>query len=916
MLPTPAKVKGMKPDKRGVLELFERAQRYVIPLYQRRYVWSRQKQWEPLWADVQQRAEAVLGDERQVRPHFLGAVVWSYVRPVGREVPAYEVIDGQQRLTTFQLLLMAFRDVVKDLDPSIYRELLKVTDNDGMREREEEWFKVWPTRFDQPAFRLIKEEADLTKVQEMVDEARRTFQHVPALAAGYLYFAEAIGEWLGAGEATKRADALFQALRRHLQVVTIDLEEDDDPQVIFETLNARGEPLQPADLVRNFIFSDAAKSDEDVPKLFATYWADFDEDNSFWRTQSARGRQLRDQLAWFLSAFLTVKLTEDVSDGAIFEAFKRWWNGRPEHAQPGSAELGLQELRRYAATYQRMSGADGSTRLGLLTRRLEAMEITTLTPVLLYLLTEAQLPEVQLGDLHGDLESYAVRRYVTNLGSKNYNRAFLQLLQDLQKQGVSREVVRAFLSRGSGESVRWPDDHEVRQVLRTSPVYRRLRARGVSMLLEAIDLQLTSGHQERLHLAERLSVEHVLPQSWRSHWPLPETDREETAVQRDQLLHTLGNLTLVTGKLNSGLSNGPYMAKRVALAEQSRLRLNTLFQTQLTWDENVIVLRGEELISQLLSIWGAPDQSLSVTPALQDGPVSNADLQIEAVQQRIGELFPSFFTLEKLDSGFQLLARQWSRSLKFQLYFAEDGDGEGDAFRLGLYNGLPADDSTSADVQRAILRIGERIRLAFSEDQVLADEGAVEIRLSEDTSAKRLTQALIRLLTLSLPEVEKALSLHPRSRRAAGSVLAVVTQLLQQELPEEYFPYSRNVRDAHTFQRMLYSGWDSATEFQILPKSDRVVVSFRSELPQGHPARASMEKLWPELMVLAGQAFPERSVTGTYEPKVAVDVRLPTDASAAVISQTLVRLIAVLHPEIDRTMSAPIFTPDDSGKLL
>ncbi|PTA66934.1 DUF262 domain-containing protein [Deinococcus arcticus] len=898
----------MRPDKRGVLELFERPQRYVIPLYQRRYVWSRQRQWEPLWADVQHRAEAVLSGERRVRPHFLGAVVWSYVRPTGREVPAYEVIDGQQRLTTFQILLAAFRDVTADIDPDIHRELERVTANDGMREHEFERFKVWPTRFDQPAFEQILDARDVTMVTASVEQARTAFQHVSALAAGYVYFAGAIRDWLMENDPVQRADALFQALRRHLQVVTIDLEEDDDPQVIFETLNARGEPLQPADLVRNFIFNDAARTNEHQQRLYDTYWVQFDEDKSFWRTPAARGRLVRDQLAWFLSAFLTVKLNEEVADSAIFHAFKRWWQARPEVNQPDSAELGLRELSRYAATYDQLNHAPATTRLGILTRRLEAMDISTLTPVLLYLLTESALDEAGLVPLWEDLESYTVRRFVSNLGTKNYNRFFLQLLQEFRRHGVNRSVLRTFLSRGAGESVRWPDDAEFHRNLVTSPVYRKLRARGVSMVLEAIDVQLLSGKQEKLHIAEALSVEHVLPRSWRKYWAAPQAtpDIENPDAHRDALLHTLGNLTLVTGKLNSGLSNGPYKRKRVELARQSRLPLNRFFQDQQEWDEAVIEARSKSLAEHALIIWGAPDEAHIVQAATEAESLTNATTQLDQAQALLAQWFPKTFYFEEVVDGFQLLMRHWSRSLKYQL-LVEEGD-QGEYFRLGLYDLVPSSEPFKQDVGKALVKVAEQVALHFGEYQVEFTPSSIEILLPEDTSASRLVSAVMRFLLLTTAPVELALAPYIRSRRI-GWALPGVVAAVQPLLPAGYFLHSRNMRDGSTYQQVGHGGWETYLRFEIRPKADEVIVAFHEELHPAHPAKARLKSIWPQLFQQAKEAFPARKVTIEEKSelsRILITVPVRTRAHTQDVAVTLVTLIHTLHPLV-----APLMQPDE-----
>ncbi len=262
----------MKPDKSSVFELFQLPRRYVIPLYQRRYVWTKDRQWAPLWQDITRRAEEELADPRTVRPHFLGAVVLARVPTFGRELQTYDVIDGQQRLTTFQLFRAAFRDVAVELNLDVHKELTRVTANDAYLRESYHAYKVWPTLFDQSGFTQVLAPGGADDAERLVHAAAKAFEHVPNTVAAYAYFAGELRAWLAAGQQpADRADALLTALARHLQVVTIDLEDGDDPQVIFETLNARGEPLQPVDLVRNHIFSSASARGEDTPRLFNSY---------------------------------------------------------------------------------------------------------------------------------------------------------------------------------------------------------------------------------------------------------------------------------------------------------------------------------------------------------------------------------------------------------------------------------------------------------------------------------------------------------------------------------------------------------------------------------------------------------------------------------------------------------------------
>jgi hypothetical protein len=415
----------MKPNTLGVYQLFENHRRYVVPLYQRPYVWSRDEQWLPLWNDIRERAEAVLraGGDREARqrvyPHFLGAIVTYQTQVFGREVHAYDVIDGQQRLTTLQIFLAAFRDIVADTDDgSLHHDLVKVTWNDGTVAHEIERYKVWPTNVDRASFSAVLDAGSFQGVNTFIRHELEQFRRRPRIADAYLFFYEQIDSWvLGTdSESTvegktpgERVEALFDALRSLLQVVEIALEKGDDPQVIFETLNARGEPLLPSDLVRNYVFTQANRRQENADRLYETYWRAFDDADAdpFWMEEVSVGREKRQRIVLFLYHFLTATLVQEVSISHLFEAFKRWWEGT---SGPATVEQGLQNLTKYAKAYRTIVEPDTTTRFGVFAHRLQILDVSTLHPVLLHLLVDEALPDAELVPVVSDLESYLARR--------------------------------------------------------------------------------------------------------------------------------------------------------------------------------------------------------------------------------------------------------------------------------------------------------------------------------------------------------------------------------------------------------------------------------------------------------------------------------------------------------------------------
>ena len=234
----------LRTNKSHPRQLFSQAIRYEIPPYQRRYIWEQEKQWEPLWEDVQSTAEDYLAGQNL--PHFMGAVVLDHRTGEDSvsEVRSCTVVDGQQRLTTIQLLLDAVQEVVEQrkFSGSAGRlSLLVLNDQLFWGGNPDSRFKIWPTIYDQDAFRY-------TMQNDLPSETHRDSLIVQA----HNYFKEQIGLWLDVAPAElipRRVEALEHAVCGLLELVVIEIEGDEDANAIFETLNARGTPLLQSDLI-------------------------------------------------------------------------------------------------------------------------------------------------------------------------------------------------------------------------------------------------------------------------------------------------------------------------------------------------------------------------------------------------------------------------------------------------------------------------------------------------------------------------------------------------------------------------------------------------------------------------------------------------------------------------------------------
>lgn len=516
-------------------------------------------------------------------------------------------------------------------------QLGRLTSNPGLFYHEDEQFKVWPTNAYHDDFKNAMSAGTPDALSAKYPQRRyygKLIPPRPALVDAYLYFHERIKSFLNgvdedrempaeqqvAQETLKeRANLLFEAVMRYVQLVEIQLDVEDDPQVIFETLNYRGVPLEPSDLIRNFIFLYAARQNKDVNALYYQWWKDYDEVSGtttrFWKEEERQGRLFRSRLDLFFFHYLTCRIGHEIKMGHLYQEFKDWWNN--DSAQR-SVETELEAAKRSSQVFRSLWVPDDKQRLGVLAQRLRILDTTTVYPFILWLCEHRdKIAPAELEGILADIESYIVRRAICRLTPKNYNRIFLALLTKLSKEGLpSRVSVRRELLSLEGDSAVWPNSDVFKKSLMYDPLYISIRPRGVCIALTALELASRTPRQESLPLPinNQLTIEHVMPQGFKAEeWPYPEqesVDKQEVESRRQNLLHSLGNLTLLTQPLNSEASNSPFKIKRPEITKQSLLILNSYFQRfsdNDMWNEDTILERGKDLANLALRIWEYPE---------------------------------------------------------------------------------------------------------------------------------------------------------------------------------------------------------------------------------------------------------------------------------------------------------------------
>lgn len=556
----------MKASETTFQQVIEGGKQYIVPLFQRPYCWGK-PQWQTLWDDL-----VGMEDVGSPPTHFIGSIVTIQTQSVPEGVPKYLLIDGQQRLTTTFILLTLLRDSARrehreELAQEIEQTLLVNPFKKG-----NDYVKLLPTQADRPAFlNLIREPGA-----------------VPSGRIGEAY------AFLDPKLRTASID--LETLKRNiverLAVVSITLGSDDNPYLVFESLNAKGERLTQADLIRNFFFLKIHADKQD--DLHSRFWAPMQE------------ALVGEQLTEFVRHYLMGQDGNFLRGDSVYFRLKERLGG-------GDAVELLRTLHRSALHYERLLNPhlEPDAALSAALAALARLDVTTSYPFLLRCYEEMDCGRLSPGEFLSVLnviENYVVRRFVCNIPTNQFNKIFPNLYNQIRREAHPSILlgVKAILA-GRG----YPRDLEFRKNLVENNLYGSGdRQTKIRFILERIERRLAGKEPPRL---ESVSVEHVMPQTLTNEWR--EHLGEDWEAAHALWLHTLGNLTL-TG-YNSEMSNADYSSKRQWLIGGT-FHINRCFSQFTAWRVDDIKKRADLLVEPILSIWpyfgGDQGEEVAVAP--------------------------------------------------------------------------------------------------------------------------------------------------------------------------------------------------------------------------------------------------------------------------------------------------------------
>lgn len=539
---------------------------FVIPVYQRKYTWTVKKQLVQLIKDLEQLIE----DETKQKQHFLGTIV--YLENIVEYKVERSIVDGQQRLVTMFLMAHAMKSIseneyrAREIDETYLQNYAEKADS---RYRQ----RLYPSVADGEDYTIISEgrfdELNKDSSSNIVQNFLYLQAELKSLVERYTF------------------DRVLYALKR-FSIVYIKLDDRDNAQQIFESINSTGERLTASDLIRNFIMMN--KSNEEQTLLYKQYWRKLEAvfDNS---------KGMEDFFRYYLAA-----MTEEYSaKHVLYQAFKEYWHKERESAS--DVEL-LQKLVRYSEYFVNLYYKKPDGKYLEVLSDFQSMESMMPAPFVLELSEwyyfDKVISEEQYFEIINVVNGYQLRRYFNGDDTSRVSKAFPSYLKHVRKyvavhgfENIVDIVIYVLVTRNQSNNMSLPTDKALKSNLSNVNAYAM---RLVRWLLEKIE---NRNNPATLDMSS-LSIEHIMPQTSTAYW------EEKAGVSGEEyieLVNTIGNLTLVTKPDNSAAGNKDFETKKKIFKDTLHIRLNKILYGMSEWTSEAIKNRSERLIDELISMY-------------------------------------------------------------------------------------------------------------------------------------------------------------------------------------------------------------------------------------------------------------------------------------------------------------------------
>ncbi|RDU64058.1 hypothetical protein CQA53_07915 [Helicobacter didelphidarum] len=561
----------MKAKETELLEFMRTAQQFIIPVYQRMYSWDI-KQCEQLWNDILR-----IGSNANIKAHFVGSIVYIHddIYSISATKPL-SIIDGQQRITTITLLLIALHEILHDEDEFIGISKIKIQNQ----------YLLNPYEKADTKYKLILSQNDKDTLIAIIDTNKPTpSEESLKIKENLRFFREQL---------QKHKNEIEQICIGLNKLVIVDIalkRPDDNPQLIFESMNSTGKALSQADLIRNYILMGLESQEQ--TRLYEKYWREIEKEFGQEPYEKYFNNFMRD--------YLTLKTRNIPNENKVYEAFKKYIQENKI-----DTESFLQDLKAYSEYFCNIAlDKEKDSKLQIAFRDLRELKVDVAYPFLLEVYDDYKnniIPKDDFEKIVRLVESFVFRRAVCKLPTNSLNKIFPILTKDINKQHYLQNIEAKMLQKLKS---RFPNDTEFESAFMTRDLYNFNKRMFYLRKLE--------NHKRKEFVdTSAYTIEHIMPQN-ENLSPQWQQDLGENYQEiQEKYLHTLGNLTL-TG-YNSEYKDKPFTEKRDMQGgfKESPLRLNEGLRQIEIWNEEAIKQRANKLAKEALDIWRCPTLSKEI----------------------------------------------------------------------------------------------------------------------------------------------------------------------------------------------------------------------------------------------------------------------------------------------------------------
>ncbi len=560
----------MKATEAKLLDFLKKSPQFIVPIYQRTYSWT-PKECQQLWNDI-----VKAGSNENINGHFIGSIVYveDGLYNVSSQTPLL-VIDGQQRLTTMTLLLEALSRALEDTEP------IPGFSQDKIRN----YYLLNPLESDEQKYKVLLTETDKTTLLAILQGRDIPKEHSQQVKANFEFFTKEL-------EKLESYQAICSGIAK-LLIVDISLDrQQDNPQLIFESLNSTGKELSEADLIRNYILM--GLEPETQKRLYETYWRPMEKEFG--------QEKYKTDFDDFIRHYLTIKTGAIPKFGEIYDEFKFYAVDFGK-----DIETLVADINKFASYYCAIAlGHENDALLHKAFNDLMILKADVSLPLLLKMYAdqvEGLLTKDELLQTIRWVESYVFRRAICGIPTNSMNKTFASLPKRIDQNNYVESLAAQMLLLKT--YTRYPGNTEFRIALQEKDVYNFRNNQYLLYMLENF------GRKETV-TPKDYTIEHVMPQNpnLSIEWKQELGDNWEHI--HEQYLHTIGNLTL-TG-YNSEYSDRPFSDKKSMHGgfDSSQLQLNKSIQNKSIWNEDSISKRAEELSELATKVWTRPELDQSI----------------------------------------------------------------------------------------------------------------------------------------------------------------------------------------------------------------------------------------------------------------------------------------------------------------